>query len=146
MTWQVVGVSSSTALNYWDHLVLYSGGNLQDLGTFGGVSSEAVAINNKGEVLGYYVDADGANHYFLYNNGQVTDIVSQIANGAGWTSFSIDGFNDNDQIIGTATINGVTDGFLLTPEAAPVPIPPTFLMLGGGLAGLGLLRRRFFRV
>ncbi len=129
------------------HAFSYSGGVLTDLGTFeGGMMSVATAINNKGQIVGYSYDSEYNPYPFLYDNGQTVDAVSQITDGAGWNILRFYGINDDGQIIGTATLNGVNHGFLLTPEAVATPLPPAFLMFGGGLAGLGLAGRRFFRV
>jgi probable HAF family extracellular repeat protein len=56
------------------HAFLSSGGKATDLGTLGGSSSAAMAINNAGQVVGTASAADGTSHAFLYSNGKMTDL------------------------------------------------------------------------
>jgi probable HAF family extracellular repeat protein len=65
----VVGVSG-------DHAFLYHRGILADLGMLpGDASSSANAINNKGEIVGVSVAADGVtSRAFIYLNGQMYDL------------------------------------------------------------------------
>ena len=51
--------------------VLYS---VTDLGTLGGSGSVGFGINNQGQVTGYSFTATGAEHAFLFSNGQMTDL------------------------------------------------------------------------
>ena len=43
----------------------YSNGTMHDLGTLGGTTSYAAAINNSGQVVGHAVTAAGDQHAFL---------------------------------------------------------------------------------
>src|SRR4051812_39684153 len=44
-------------------------GTITDLGTFGGTSSQALGINNSGQVVGWaYTAANAKQHAFLYSN------------------------------------------------------------------------------
>jgi probable HAF family extracellular repeat protein len=47
---------------------------LVDLGTLGGQSSYAMAINDRGDVVGSSQTADGSYHGFLWRNGRMTDL------------------------------------------------------------------------
>ena len=47
---------------------------LIDLGTLGGESSYATAINDRGDVIGSSETADGSYHGFLWRNGRMTDL------------------------------------------------------------------------
>lgn len=76
-------VAGSYVFSNFPHAALYSNGTLTDLGTLPGHGkSEALAINNNGQVAGnsYPVYDDGGRitfgqpHAFLYSNGTMTDL------------------------------------------------------------------------
>ncbi|MEW4568400.1 hypothetical protein AB1L88_11085 [Tautonia sp. JC769] len=54
--------------------VIFRDGEVIDLGTLGGQSSIAVAINDHGQVAGTSQTADGPNHAFLYTDGEMIDL------------------------------------------------------------------------
>jgi len=62
-------------------------------------SSQAVAINNKGQVIVQYSLADGTSHGLIFSGGIATDIPG--LGGADTTPYSI---NDNGQVVGDATL------------------------------------------
>ena len=67
----------------------------------------AKSINNKGEVVGYYIDGAGVWHGFLDNNGIFTNIDAEL----GATNVAT-GINDNGQIIGYYLDSAGYHGFL----------------------------------
>jgi probable HAF family extracellular repeat protein len=100
------------------HGFLYSNGHYttidDPLGTEGTFAS---AINDKGQIVGEYVDSNGAYHGFLYNKGyygqrDYTTLDDPLASGAqGGTSAY--GINDKGQIVGGyVDSSGGSHGFL----------------------------------
>jgi probable HAF family extracellular repeat protein len=116
----------------YDHALLWQDGTMTDLGTLGGTNSEAKAINDAGDVVGY---ADlGSPTYatdaFLYHHGVMTDLNTLLVPGSGWTIQTAAGINDAGQIIGVG-IDGdrFQHAVLLTPtrhqppQGQPLPDP-----------------------
>lgn len=128
-----------------------NGSNMMDLGTLGGQFSDAMAINNLGEVVGISTTVDdGYWNSFLYSHGGIThlDLLAPVVE-AGWSNLQVSDINNNGQIVGNGMHNGVHTGFLLSytsdtifnPDpifipVVPVPEPETYAMF---LAGLGLI-------
>jgi probable HAF family extracellular repeat protein len=92
-----------------------SGSGMQDLGTLGGTSSGASAINNRGQVVGYSETVSGALHVFIYSNGQVTDLYGLIDPALGLTLHWATDINHSGQIITSGTNS---HPYLLTPISA----------------------------
>lgn len=79
--------------------VLLSKGVTTDLGTFGGVFSTALGINNSAQIVGYYSSPAFFNHAFLYSNGNFTALGP-----FGAEAISIaTAINDSGMIVGDAT-------------------------------------------
>jgi probable HAF family extracellular repeat protein len=111
------------------HAFTYGNGAYTDLGTFPyGDSSHAVAINNRGDVVGAAATyVDGAPNFplnpFLYHDGTMTDLGNL---GGIWTgALSI---NDRGQVVGYAGLEGI--GGNLYPQTA-------FLYENGVMRDLG---------
>jgi len=112
-----------------------NGVGITDLGTFGGKYTSAYDINEHDQIIGTSTTSDGSYHAFLYTNGHMIDlsILPEIIN-AGWSNIGVSAINDHGQILGSGTLQGNTQAFILSPS--PVPEPSTYAML---LAGLGLV-------
>ena len=87
----MVGYSSLPNSGY-SHAVLWSNGTISDLGTLGGSTSAAYAINGAGQIVGYAYTSKGAMHAFLYSGGKMTGLgtlgygdtsVAKAINGSG---------------------------------------------------------------
>ena len=69
---QVVGTSTTAA--GVKHAFLWQAGTMLDLGTLGGASSAAVAIDDSGRVAGDGDTAAGERHAFLWASGAIRDL------------------------------------------------------------------------
>jgi probable HAF family extracellular repeat protein len=80
------------------HAFIYTGGMMLDIGTLGGNLSDAIAINNKGQVVGRArtTDLPNSHHPFLWEKGQITDLGVAAPCTRG-TALSI---NDHGQVVG----------------------------------------------
>jgi probable HAF family extracellular repeat protein len=112
---------------------------MQDLGTLGGSGSVAYGINNNGQVVGQSDMSIGSPHAFLYSGGQMMDLNTLLPANSGWVLLDARAINDAGQIVGGGSFqDGRPRAFLLT----PTPEPATFVLCGGALVGLVLLRHR----
>ena len=77
---------------------------MTDLGTLGGTTSYATAINDRGQVVGNSPTIAGVTHAFLYGDGAMTDLGTL----GGTTSYAT-AINDRGQVVGSAeTTTGST--------------------------------------
>lgn len=115
---QAIGYSWNTSAKQ-SHATLWSNGQVTDLGTLGGNQSAAIAINNKGQVVGFdtVTGNGGLNHGFIWEDGNMANINSLIAGDSGWFVQQISGINDRGQMVGQGinTATGKQHGFLLNP-------------------------------
>ncbi|HZZ43732.1 MAG TPA: hypothetical protein VFE58_12405 [Tepidisphaeraceae bacterium] len=99
---EVTGYSSVASTGVPQHAFLYSNGAMIDLGSLGN-ESFGQAINNNGQIAGYYTIADGTNyHAFLYSNGTMTDIG--VLPGTADTQAA--GVNDSGEVVGESYLSG----------------------------------------
>lgn len=124
---QVVGAISDLGAYVYD----INSGKTTKLGLMDGGWTEAVSINNQGQVLGRLYTVNNELHPFFYSNGEMTDL-NTVLPGVVWDNRLALPLNDAGQIAAAAVVNGQTHAFLLT----PVPEPETWAML---LAGLGIV-------
>ncbi len=82
---------------------LYSGGTIQNLGTFGGQYSQADGINNAGQLVGGAYTSSGAEHAFLHTGSgslnSVTDDLGTLSAPYNYRSEAL-GINNSGQVVG----------------------------------------------
>jgi probable HAF family extracellular repeat protein len=98
------------------HAVYVRASAVIDLGTLGGTSSSARAINNEGIVVGgALTHSDEEHHAFVYVNGVMYDLNTRI-NANGIELLQALGINDRGEIVAIADHAGSDRLVLLTPR------------------------------
>jgi probable HAF family extracellular repeat protein len=117
---------------------LFQDGVMTDIGFSHPMEMIALDVNNLGMVVGNSLELDGV--AYLYMNGQMHTLNSLIDPAYGLSITVANAINDQGQIAGQACggpSNGCAPVLL-----SPVPELGSWLMLGAGLAMLGVLGRR----
>jgi probable HAF family extracellular repeat protein len=79
-------------------------------------SSQALAINNAGVVVGVCGRPQGGTYAFMWQEGVAYELNKLIdESSAGWRLFSAAAINNQGQIVGKGAFNGVRRAFLATP-------------------------------
>jgi len=107
---QIAGASGA-------HAALWINGNPQDLGTLGGQTSEAHAVNASGVVVGVS-DTSSGPHAFLWSAGAMQDLGTL----PGDTSSRADHINDNGLVVGASLGSGGVRAFVWTSSAGMQPL------------------------
>jgi probable HAF family extracellular repeat protein len=88
-----------------------------DLGTLGGDSSQALAINNKGDIVGTSLTQNNASSAaVVWKGGQITDLNSLVNSKLGWVLTQANSINDAGQISGVGILNGQQHSFILNTQ------------------------------
>ncbi len=107
ITNQGVIVGTCSTVTESKHVLLYSNGNLNDLGILG-LNNAFDAINDSGQIIGIYTTSIGYFQGFTFSNGTRTDIGSL----AGFDTYAL-GINSSGHIFGNSiSINGYAHAYL----------------------------------
>jgi hypothetical protein len=161
-----VGVSAfATGINnagdisgYYTNALNQTSGFLEINGQFltendpSGSNTMLLGLNNKGEAVGSYVDqagiTEGLTYNFLTNSWTtVRDPLPSQLPAFGVTGTTVNGVNDNGQLVGFYSDGLNVDGFLATPKAT-TPEPASIGISAAGFLGLAwiLKRKRVIRL
>ncbi|MGE5866274.1 MAG: PEP-CTERM sorting domain-containing protein [Rhizobacter sp.] len=108
---------------------------------------QAHDFNNRGQVLGASFNGGPGIPFeqaaFVYTPGEGTaNPFASTAVPEGWTRLSLEGLNDQGDLVGIGQFGDQYRFFVLDAVAAPVAEPASLAMFGLGLLGLGLRARR----
>ena len=107
-----------------------------DLGTLGGLTSSAAAINNAGVAVGVSDTITGDVHAFVHIGGKLYDLNDLIQQNSGTMLFSATGINDRGQIAGYGSVGNDLHAFRLDPATPADVVSELFNEVGS----LGLPR------
>ena len=81
------------------HAQFFHEGTSTDLGTLGGVSSEALDVSRNSQIVGWAMTADGARHAFLWTAGTMVDLNAIASAGDGVVFVRAVGIDDMGHIL-----------------------------------------------
>ena len=131
---EVIGYSSSpgTSSSPVNLAFLDVNGVMTSLGTLDSVGnqreSEAIGINDSGQIVGFSTVKGDASHAFLYSNGQMTDL-STLGGTSHLGSSVANAINDSGQIVGNTDVSEGASG---------VGSQQAFLDYNGVMTALGI--------
>ena len=134
-------ITGSSKVGDDDHVFVYAGGVLKDLGSFGGRNLGVTDLNEHGTLIGDASTANGATVPFVNIGDTLVDLNTLVDPALGWTIYDVYANNDLGQIVGTGC-QGDTCGVVRLDLADPVPEPAAAWLLAPGLLCLAWRRRR----
>ena len=110
-----------------------------------GVNTSIFGMNNKGQLVGSFLNANDGTNGFVYNVNTnswqtVSDPNAQFLTAFGVSGTVLNGINDAGDLVGFYSDGTHVNGLLATPT--PEPASLGFLLIGGGLAAVGVVKRR----
>ncbi|MFO0915797.1 MAG: PEP-CTERM sorting domain-containing protein [Pirellulales bacterium] len=131
--------SGLTRAVYWD-----TNDVIHDIGTLGGNSGWAYAVNDDNVIVGFSNNGSGNRGFVFMPGGTITDLNTLLASSAsGWVITRAYDLNNRGLIVGEGTFNGVTQAVVLTPVPEPATLP---LLAAAGVVALRGIRRSRLRL
>ena len=120
-------VGASTVAGGALHAAVFGGATVLDLGTLGGSTSAAFAVNNAGESAGFSTVSGGDRRAFVYRDGAMQDIGASLGSAASGAT----AINDAAQVVGTYedASSGSSGAFLYSLDTTTDLGPGTFVAL-----------------
>jgi hypothetical protein len=135
-TTSIVGFYQPTSITSLGFLDV--GGTISTIDPFSSTFTQALGVNDLGEIVGFYVDPiTGVQHGYIDNGGVFTSFDPPDS-----ASTTINGLNDKGDIVGFFTDN---NDHVLGFVGTPVPETSTWAMMLFGFGGLGFLGYRKVR-
>ena len=128
-------------------------GFIDNAGTFtsyddpNGTNTMFLGLNNNGQVVGSYVDGAGETQGLLFNIAgstwqTISDPLSSATPAFDVTGTTVNGINDNGQLVGFYSDGANVNGFLANPVTVPEPASLGLMLLGAAfLAAVCLLTK-----
>ncbi len=143
---QVVGSFSTTNPALPSEAILFSNGQAIPLGALSGSGTQeslADSINDFGVIAGGTTSGIQARATAYYPGAGLVDLNSVLINGTGWSLQYAEQVNNEGQIAGIGTYNGIQSAFVLDPIATPEPM--SFGFAAFGLAAIAAAIRKRVR-
>jgi len=115
-------------------------GSVTTLGTFGGLGSRALSINDSNVLVGFAANSDEQKRAMVsYDGVNIVDLNTEVLDLQGFVSLDeAYDINESGQIVGVGTLaTGERQAFLLT----AVPVPAAVWLFGSALGLLGWMRK-----
>lgn len=124
------------------HALLYTDGQVYDLGTLGGLNSSSYDVNNLGESVGYAEDDNGDAVAFIEDaTDGMQNLNDALPRSTTWDLVLASAINDAGEIVGWGYHGNAARAFLLTPSTRDDNgdgVPDDCARSGGFACGTGL--------
>jgi probable HAF family extracellular repeat protein len=130
----IVGRTHFPTVPAWRAFLFHDGVAI-NLGVLDGfVSSEALAINDAGEIIGFSFDDDGRSESFVYANGVMYPLKDALP--PGWSAIAVGAVNSFGEIAGSGVFaGGARHAVLLRPETISVSPSTVGVVVGTRRSG-----------